>query len=57
MNIIDLFGQLNPIQKKLVEMFKSKPSQQQAEEIAKMCNENGITKSDLVKLINGLKGK
>lgn len=62
MDIISLFNQsrqqnLTSVQKQLVEMFKSKTSMEQAEQIAKLCNEKGITKDDLIKLINGLKGK
>ena len=60
MNLLDFFknmSNLNPAQNKLVEMFKMKPTKEQAEEIARICNEKGITKDDLVKMINGLKGK
>ena len=60
MNILDFFktmSSLSPSQNNLVEMFKKKPTKEQAEEIARICNERGITKDDLVKMINGLKGK
>lgn len=38
---------LNPNQKTMINQFQSKSSQEQAEEIAKMCNEKGITGEQL----------
>ena len=43
---------LNPSQKNQANQFKNKPMYEQAEEIAKMCNEKGITKEELQKIIN-----
>lgn len=40
-------GMLNPSQKQMVNLFQNKNNQQQAEEIAKFCNEKGITKEQL----------
>lgn len=57
MNILDFFLNKSNPQGNKVDMFKQKTKQQQAEEIAKICNERGITKNDLIKIINGLKGK
>ena len=38
---------LNPNQKTMINQFQSKTGQEQAEQIAKMCNEKGITKEQL----------
>ena len=57
MNILDFFLNKSNPKNKEVETFKQKTKQEQAEEIARLCNQKGITKEDLVKLINGLKGK
>lgn len=46
---------LNPNQQQLFNMFKGKDKQQQAEEIAKICNEKGITKEQLQAIINQIK--
>ena len=48
---------LNPNQQQLLSLFKGKNKQQQAEEIAKICNEKGITKEQLQTIISnfGLK--
>ena len=51
-----LMGLLSPNQKSLVNNFKSQPSEKQAAEIARICNEKGISKSDLASIINSLKG-
>ena len=48
---------LNPNQKQMLEMFKTKPSQQQAEEIARKCNELGMSKADLEELVQLFKKK
>ena len=46
-----MMGMLNPNQKQMVNVFQGKNSQQQAEEIAKKCNEMGITKEQLQEII------
>lgn len=48
---------LNPNQQQLLNMFKGKSKQEQAEQIAKVCNEKGINKEQLQAIINsfGLK--
>lgn len=43
---------LNPSQKQTANQFQNKPKEQQAEEIARMCNEKGITKEQLQNIIN-----
>lgn len=47
-----LMGMISPQQQSLVNQFKSKPTQEQAEELSKLCNERGITKQDLEKIVN-----
>ena len=42
---------LNPNQKQALDLFKNKPSQQQAEELAQKCNELGISKADLEQIV------
>lgn len=42
---------LNPQQKQLANQFQNKNKQEQAEEIAKKCNELGITKEQLQSFI------
>jgi hypothetical protein len=46
---------LNPNQKQMVNLFQSKNNQEQAEAIAKMCNEKGIDKQQLQSIFNMLK--
>ena len=48
---------LNPQQKQAVNQFKNQSNQEQAEKIAKLANEKGLTKQDLANIINALKGK
>ena len=43
---------LNPTQKQTVNQFKSRNMQQQAQEIADICNSKGISKEDLQKIVN-----
>lgn len=43
---------LNPNQKTMISQFQNKTSQEQAEEIAKMCNEKGISKEQLQNIFN-----
>ena len=47
-----LMSMLNPTQKQMASQFQNKDKQQQAEEIAKLCNEKGITKEQLQNIIN-----
>ena len=48
---------LNPSQKQTVSLFQNKSKQEQAEEIAKICNEKGITKEQLESIINAFNKK
>ena len=50
-----LTGMLNPNQKQLVSQFQNKTNQEQAEQIARVCNEKGITKEQLQAIINSFK--
>ena len=47
---------LNTSQKEQANQFQTKNKQEQAQIIADLCNEKGISKDDLSKIINGLKG-
>ena len=49
-----LMGMLNPNQKQMISAFQGKTNQEQAEQIAKMCNEKGISKEQLQQIINTL---
>ena len=40
-------GMLNPNQKQAVNQFQNKSDQEKAEEIARICNEKGISKEQL----------
>ena len=51
-----MMSMLNPNQKQMVNNFQKQPSEKQAEQIAKMCNEKGISKQDLANIINQLRG-
>ena len=42
---------LNPQGKQALNNFKNKNKEQQAEELAKLCNENGITKEQLQQIV------
>ena len=46
---------LNPQGKQALNSFKNKNKEQQAEELAKLCNENGITKEQLQQIIGMVK--
>ena len=48
-------GMLNPTQKQTVNQFQNKNAEQQAEEIARICNEKGISKDELINLVNSFK--
>jgi hypothetical protein len=50
-----LMGILSPQQQNQVNQFKNKDIQEQAEEVAKMCNEKGITKEQLQKIYSVFK--
>lgn len=52
-----LMSMLNPNQKQAVNLFQNKNNQEQAEAIAKMCNEKGITKEQLQNIMNMLNKK
>ena len=45
-------GLLNQNQKQTASQFQNKTKQEQAEEIARICNEKGITKEQLQMIIN-----
>ena len=47
-----LMSMLNPSQKQMANQFQNKTTQEQAEAIAKMCNEKGISKEQLQTIIN-----
>jgi 16S rRNA U1498 N3-methylase RsmE len=46
---------LSPSQKQTIDLFKNKPNQEQANEIAQKCNELGISKQDLEQIVGLLK--
>lgn len=48
---------LNPNQKQMVNQFQNKNMEQQAEEIAAICNSKGISKEELAKMINSFRNK
>ena len=48
---------LNPQQRQALNQFQNQPSEKQAAEIARICNEKGISKDDLANIINSLRGK
>ena len=50
-----MLGMLTGNQKQQVNMFQNKTNQEQAEQIAKMCNEKGITKEQLQNILNVIK--
>ena len=52
-----LMGMLNPSQKQQVNQLQNKSQQEQAEAIARIANEKGLTKQDLQNIINMLNGK
>ena len=47
-----MMNMLSPSQKQLANQFQNKSAQEQAEQIAKMCNEKGITKDQLEQIVN-----
>ena len=55
-----LMSMLNPNQKQLTDQFKNKSKEEQCQQIAEYCNQNGISKEKLEEIIkmlnkNGLK--
>ena len=50
-----MMSMLNPNQKQMVSLFQNKTDEEQAEQIAKMCNEKGITKEQLQNIMSMLK--
>ena len=50
-----MMSMLNPNQKQLASQFQNKSQQEQAEQIAKICNEKGITKEQLQSIISNFK--
>ena len=47
-----MMNMLNPQQKQMANLFQNKSKEEQAEEIAKKCNELGITKEQLQGIIS-----
>ena len=50
-----MMSMLSPTQKQTIDLFKNKPNQEQANEIAQKCNELGISKQDLEQIVGLLK--
>ena len=50
-----MMSMLNPNQKQQANQFQNKNAQEQAEEVARICNEKGITKEQLQQIINTFK--
>ena len=48
---------LNPTQKQIANQFQNKSKEEQAQQIADFCNQNGIDKEKLQSVINMLNGK
>ena len=46
---------MNPSQRQRANQFLKKPKQEQCDEIAKVCNEEGITKEQLETLLKAFK--
>ena len=42
---------INPQQKQVIDNFKNKSSEQQAQQIADYCNKNGISKEQLASIL------
>ena len=51
-----MMSMLNPSQKQMASQFQNKSRQEQAEEVARICNQNGISKEQLQQIIQGLNG-
>ena len=52
-----LMSMLNPTQKQIANQFQNKSKEEQAQQIADFCNQNGIDKEKLQSVINMLNGK
>ena len=52
-----LMNTLNPSQTQLINSFKGLNTNEQAERIAQIANEKGLTKQDLQNIFNALNGK
>ena len=50
-----LMGMLNPNQKQQASQFQNRTAQEQAEEIARVCNEKGISKEQLQSIMGMLR--
>ena len=50
-----LMSMLNPNQKQLANQFQNKTTQEQAEEIARLCNEKGIDKQQFQQILSMMK--
>ena len=50
-----MMSMLNPNQKQVANNFQNKSKEQQAEEVARICNEKGITKDQLQNIINSFR--
>ena len=50
-----MMSMLNPSQKQLTNQFQNKSREQQAEEVARICNEKGISKEQLQSIISSFK--
>lgn len=50
-----LMNTLNPNQQQMVNQFQNKSDIEKAEQIAKICNEKGLSKEDLQNIINRFK--
>ena len=51
-----LLNLLNPQQQQLFNQLQSQPGDKQAEIIAQMCNEKGITKEQLAQMVKSISG-
>ena len=52
-----MLSMLNPNQKQLANQFQNKSKQEQCQQIADYCNQNGIDKNKLQEIINMLNRK
>ena len=50
-----MMSMLNPNQKQVASQFQNKSAQEQAEEIARLCNEKGIDREQLQNIMNMFK--
>lgn len=50
-----MMSMLNPSQKQQANNFQNKSKQEQAEEVARICNEKGITKEQLQSIVSMFK--